>query len=120
MNLVPSVRTQHKISDQAYLGISKVMPNMDQLHLKNELSYEVMIFGMWLGIQQSYKLVQAFHLGVVRHDQSDIKVNLGINFLHVVRQTNTSVIFSSFKWVWSVTSEHTKSNSNIKSSICQD
>ena len=42
---------------QTYLGISKAMPNVGQLHLKNELIYKMFIFGMWLGIQKSYILV---------------------------------------------------------------
>ena len=42
---------------QTYLGISKAMANVGQLHLKNELIYKMFIFGMWLGIQKSYILV---------------------------------------------------------------
>ena len=49
------------------LAIAKI------IHLKNELSYKVIFFCTWLGIHRSYKSVQSFQGGVVRHAQHERK-----------------------------------------------
>lgn len=48
----------------------KLCQVVSQLYFKNELRFSF-CFCMWLDIHRSYKFVQPFQLGVVRHLQSD-------------------------------------------------
>ena len=49
----------------------KVRQILSHLHLRNDLSYEVGFFCVWLGIHKSYKFFQSFQVDVIKHAQSD-------------------------------------------------